>query len=211
MSDLSSDENDPLSFFQIGGIHGLPPTSWNYSGSEGPVSGKRVGYCAHGMVIFPTWHRPYICLFEVRLFTPPLKPLPGHVTIMQQALQQKALKIVGEDPCYDSNQWQEAAKTLRAPYWDWALKEGGGVPPEEVITRRDITVHTPHGPMTMKNPLLSYTFHPEVDQSFRRPFLHWNETLRHPKPECCPRANTNVDELTKYRKFQFLVLMKYIQ
>ena len=70
MSDLSSDENDPLSFFQIGGIHGLPPTSWNYSGSEGPVSGKRVGYCAHGMVIFPTWHRPYICLFEVREFMP---------------------------------------------------------------------------------------------------------------------------------------------
>ena len=27
---------------------------------------RRKGYCTHGTVLFPTWHRPYVALFEVR-------------------------------------------------------------------------------------------------------------------------------------------------
>jgi len=32
------------------------------------ISGFR-GYCAHASVTFPTWHRPYLLLFEARLVT----------------------------------------------------------------------------------------------------------------------------------------------
>ena len=117
-------------------------------------------------------------------------------TPMQQVLQQRALEIVASDSSYDS-QWKRAAEQLRAPYWDWASREGNGVPPEEVIAQRDITIRTPQGTKTMKNPLLSYTFHPKIDPSFRPPFSQWIETLRHPKPRDAPNAQTNVDELVK--------------
>ena len=66
MSDLNSDESDPVSFFQIGGIHGLPPVRWNCAGEEESASDMFEGYCAHSTVLFPTWHRPYVCLFEAR-------------------------------------------------------------------------------------------------------------------------------------------------
>ena len=62
MSKLSQD--DLLSFFQIGGIHGLPYVSWNDSGSE--EVGDWGGYCTHGSNLFPTWHRPYVSTYEVR-------------------------------------------------------------------------------------------------------------------------------------------------
>ena len=59
-------QGDPLSFFQIGGIHGLPPTEWDGSGGSSSA-GSWKGYCTHGMTIFPTWHRPYVALFEASL------------------------------------------------------------------------------------------------------------------------------------------------
>lgn len=59
------DQGDLLSFFQIGAIHGLPHTPWNGSGVKNANSYG--GYCAHGNVLFPTWHRPYLALYEVGL------------------------------------------------------------------------------------------------------------------------------------------------
>jgi tyrosinase len=72
------DQDDPLSYYQVAGkrpqvilerqatdlqgIHGLPQVSWD--GVEG--RGEYPGYCSHAAVTFPTWHRPYIALFEVR-------------------------------------------------------------------------------------------------------------------------------------------------
>jgi hypothetical protein len=44
----------------IKGIHGRPFIEW------GGVTGQYdAGYCAHGSVLFPMWHRPYLALFEV--------------------------------------------------------------------------------------------------------------------------------------------------
>lgn len=76
-----TDENDPLSYYQIAGrnlprfdpqcsnlsltcivlgIHGLPYKAWN------DVEGNdTTGYCTHSSILFPTWHRPYLALFEV--------------------------------------------------------------------------------------------------------------------------------------------------
>ena len=70
-------QDDPLSYYQVagkainpfresieltlGGIHGLPKTPW-----DGVVGrGESPGYCVHAAVTFPTWHRPYLALFEV--------------------------------------------------------------------------------------------------------------------------------------------------
>ena len=59
--------DDPKSFFHIAGFHGLPyrgpgetdPTWWG-------------GYCWHGSVLFPTWHRIYLLYLEDSL-----RSIPG--------------------------------------------------------------------------------------------------------------------------------------
>lgn len=57
-------QEELISFFQIGGIHGLPYIAWDGAGADDPAEAS--GYCTHGSVLFPTWHRPYVALFEVR-------------------------------------------------------------------------------------------------------------------------------------------------
>lgn len=41
----------------------MPFTTWN--GVEPLPGTERSGYCTHSSVLFPTWHRPYLALFEV--------------------------------------------------------------------------------------------------------------------------------------------------
>ncbi|KAF7857179.1 hypothetical protein EAF04_009420 [Stromatinia cepivora] len=55
-------EDDPLSWFQIAGIHGRPYYSWG-NVSWNPAA-PQTGYCTHDDVLFPTWHRPYLALYE---------------------------------------------------------------------------------------------------------------------------------------------------
>lgn len=42
-------------------IHGLPAINWD--NIDGPGQGETGlndgGYCTHGLLSFPTWHRPY--------------------------------------------------------------------------------------------------------------------------------------------------------
>ncbi|RIB00940.1 hypothetical protein C2G38_2128757, partial [Gigaspora rosea] len=67
-SNHSFSENDPTSYYAVASIHGLPyepydllpeedikPTDWHLG--EGRRPG---GYCYHGDILFPTWHRPYV-------------------------------------------------------------------------------------------------------------------------------------------------------
>ena len=56
-------QSDLLSFFQIGGIHGLPNTPWNGAGAKD--ANPYGGYCNHGNVLLPTWRRPYVAVYEV--------------------------------------------------------------------------------------------------------------------------------------------------
>lgn len=44
------------------GIHGVPFEQW---GGVPPADGGQGGYCPHMTILFPTWHRPYIALYEV--------------------------------------------------------------------------------------------------------------------------------------------------
>ena|SRR6266851_447746 len=67
---FTTSQSKPLSHFAIGGIHGLPYHQWEGSGGSHPVSGSQWGgYCTHGSVLFPTWHRPYVALYEVSIFS----------------------------------------------------------------------------------------------------------------------------------------------
>jgi len=58
---------DPNSFFMIGGFHGEPfrGAGWGNSSYWG-------GYCNHGNVLFPTWHRVYLLRIEDAL-----RSIPG--------------------------------------------------------------------------------------------------------------------------------------
>ncbi|KAF9069697.1 tyrosinase [Rhodocollybia butyracea] len=169
-SGKSQDEVD--SFFQIGGIHGLPYIPWDGSGSKPVDSDAWEGYCTHGSVLFPTFHRPYVLLIE-------------------QAIQRAAVNIA-ESYTVDKARYQNAARVLRQPYWDWA---SNAVPPPEVISLDQVTIVNPAGhKVSVPNPLRRYTFHP-IDPSFPEPYASWPTTLRHPLSED-PNATDNVKELT---------------
>jgi len=59
--------DDPRSFFMLGGFHGEP-----FRG-KGKTSGAWWGgYCQHGTVLFPTWHRAYLYALENAL-----RSIPG--------------------------------------------------------------------------------------------------------------------------------------
>ncbi|KAI0322397.1 hypothetical protein OF83DRAFT_1080307 [Amylostereum chailletii] len=152
----TADQSQTASFFQIAGIHGLPYVQWDGSGGSQPLQGSYGGYCTHGSVLFPTWHRPYVALFE-------------------QVLQQTA-KDIAVTYSVDQDRWVDAANNLRQPYWDWA---SNAVPPDEVIALQNVTIITPNGQNTsVANPLTKYTFHP-VESSFYDPYDNWPTTLRH--------------------------------
>ncbi len=52
---------------QFTGIHGKPFIAWDEPPEKGANAGK--GYCTHNSILFSTWHRPYLLLFEVSLST----------------------------------------------------------------------------------------------------------------------------------------------
>lgn len=59
------DISDDQSYHQIAGIHGASWGAWdNDSACDGCESS---GYCPHHSTLFPTWHRPYLALFEVSI------------------------------------------------------------------------------------------------------------------------------------------------
>jgi tyrosinase len=66
--------DDPGSFFVIGGYHGEP-----FRGA-GTTDGQTWwgGYCEHGTVLFPTWHRAYLHRLEKAL-----QSIPGCESVMQ--------------------------------------------------------------------------------------------------------------------------------
>jgi tyrosinase len=65
-----TDQQESLSHFGLGGIHGIPYQAWEGAGGNEPVEGREFGgYCTHGSVVFPTWHRPYVSLYEASIIS----------------------------------------------------------------------------------------------------------------------------------------------
>lgn len=135
-------QTELLSWYQLCGIHGRPYVAWdNVQATPGD---EQSGYCTHSSILFPTWHRPYLALYEQVVYS-----------LMQQ--------IVGEFQAgSDRDRYSTAATTFRIPYWDWAAAppSGQSVLPASVGGSATVQVTAPTGITTIKNPLFSYTFRP---------------------------------------------------
>ena len=134
---------DKSSYYQVSGIHGRPFIPWD---GVSFTPGQNGGYCTHEIVLFPTWHRPYLALYEQILYG-----------IVQQ---------VANEMTQDKATYVAAAKTFRTPYWDWAAPaEGGAVYPSFFKGIWDgshsyLDISLPNGTMRINNPLYAYSFHP---------------------------------------------------
>ena len=58
--------DDPRSYFMLGGFHGEP-----FRGAGWGSSAYWGGYCNHGNILFPTWHRVYLVKLEEALQSVP--------------------------------------------------------------------------------------------------------------------------------------------
>ncbi|KAK3984606.1 hypothetical protein QBC44DRAFT_11279 [Cladorrhinum sp. PSN332] len=134
LSELQNlNETDESSYFAIAGIHGHPHSAWN--GVDHVDGAPITGFCPHGELVFATWHRPYVALFE-------------------QILVSHAVDIASRYPDKLRPEYISAAETLRQPYWDWALS--ATVP--LAATPVNLTVTAPEGPKEIPNPLYNYQF-----------------------------------------------------
>ncbi|KAF4981580.1 hypothetical protein FZEAL_2646 [Fusarium zealandicum] len=103
-----------LSYFQIAGIHGSPETSWDGAppprqNPENPGPGDQPygGYCNHNGLNFPTWHRPYMALFEQCIWD-------NMKDVIDHWLTNHSL------PVEEADRWTASKDKWRMPYWDWA-------------------------------------------------------------------------------------------
>ncbi|KAL9102921.1 MAG: hypothetical protein Q9163_001981 [Psora crenata] len=128
---------DLLSYFQVSGIHGRPYIPW-----DGVQGFYQAGYCTHGSILFPSWHRAYVALFE-------------------QIIWSNAQQIAATYPNMSRSQYQAAAQTLRIPYWDWAVN--ATMP--SLLNQPMVSINTPSGVKDTRNPLLTYAFHPQPSTS----------------------------------------------
>ncbi|GAM33797.1 hypothetical protein TCE0_013r00958 [Talaromyces pinophilus] len=164
----ADDQSDLVSYYEVAGIHGYPYRSWD------GVNGEFItGYCSHGSPIFPTWHRPYLALFEQRIW-------------------QYAQSIAASYPDDQRQAYVDAATTLRVPYWDWAVNPN--MP--ESLEYQAIVINTPTGEQTMDNPLYSYKFHPlplGSDIPNDDPLAKYQETVRSPDPNTGQSRMDNVN------------------
>ncbi|APA08416.1 hypothetical protein SS1G_13364 [Sclerotinia sclerotiorum 1980 UF-70] len=163
-------QSDIRSWYQISGIHGRPYLP--YDGVQATAGDENNGYCTHVSILFPTWHRPYLALYE-------------------QVLHSIVLFIAEQFPTEaERKRYTAAAVNFRVPYWDWAAvpPTGQSVLPPSVSTPI-ITVNGPAGVQTISNPLFSYYFNP-LDPS-ELPDAPYSQTLRYPTSEAASATSQN--------------------
>ncbi|KAK3300469.1 uncharacterized protein B0H64DRAFT_428534 [Chaetomium fimeti] len=140
----------------------------------GLAGNENTGYCAHSSVLFPTWHRPYMALYE-------------------QALYELIQTIATFWPDDKRQRYESAARRFRLPYWDWAATppSGESVLPTSIGGNSFIDVDGPNGFQRIANPLFSYSFNPLDKTVFRSdPWNVWTRTLRSPSSSG-PDARSN--------------------
>ena len=154
----AKDKNDRLSYYQVVGVHGRPFVTWNNFPT--PLL-NQAGFCPHSNTLFGSWHRPYLAIFE-------------------QALYQAVQEVIDEFPSGQRGRWQQAAATLRMPYWDWA-QDGGSNTVPTLIRDQTVTVTKPQGTVTIPNPLYSYSWGNSLPSEMGGgPWNSWPNTLRRP-------------------------------
>ncbi|KAK3320228.1 hypothetical protein B0T19DRAFT_479192 [Cercophora scortea] len=137
-----------LSYFQVAGIHGYPgDLAWNNSAPPDHQRGNKMIYCTHNLITFPTWHRPYMALFE-------------------QSLHNCMLEVIDDDLQFnseaDKKAWIDEASKWRLPYWDWALPSSKGAVPD-LFQPPSVNIRVPAAadgslqePENVPNPLYKY-------------------------------------------------------
>ncbi|TVY40862.1 Tyrosinase [Lachnellula occidentalis] len=158
-----TNQTNMLSWYQISGIHGEPYAPWD-NVQPGPGLGNS-GYCHHVSILFPTWHRPYLALFEQLMYN----------------LVQEIAAMWPAGPVQD--QYVAAGKNFRIPYWDWAAvpSDGNGVLPHIVQDSPSMSVDGPAGTQMIANPLFTYQFKPVDPKAFiYAPYNEQNYVLRYP-------------------------------
>ncbi|KAF4461201.1 hypothetical protein FALBO_12005 [Fusarium albosuccineum] len=154
-----------LSYFQVAGIHAYPLQPWDGAApppkdpTKKPPPGANPygGYCQHNTITFPTWHRPYMLLFEKLVWT--------HMNdIIDEWGLESSLKA----------EWKAAADTWRLPYWDWARKQKYNkkysLPAVLLVDQTTIyPPDKPEGQTGVENPFWGFS-NPEKDNGKPRKF-----------------------------------------
>ncbi|KAM7200214.1 tyrosinase [Naviculisporaceae sp. PSN 640] len=162
------DQQDPQSYYQIAGIHGMPYKAWNgvASTSDWVETEGFGGYCTHSSILFAPWHRPYIALWEQSLYA----------SVQEVASQFPAGELRAK--------YVAAAKDFRAPYWDWAIPPPSDAEafPTFFSSPQISVIDTDGNTKTVSNPLHRYTFHPlnPSPGDFDEYWSRWNYTIRYP-------------------------------
>ncbi|KAI9845231.1 MAG: hypothetical protein M1837_004986 [Sclerophora amabilis] len=162
---------DWWTFYSLSSIHGLPPELWNnvpnLNEGKGKVAGSGRGYCTHGSLVFPTWHRVYVLMFE-------------------QAVAEKMMSIAGKYGEDEKQKYETAAAQFRLPYWDPIMprnptKKSGkldekifGVP--KILSQKRVFVNhwDKSKPKDIENPLQQFSF-PKEDVLREKGRTTWTE------------------------------------
>lgn len=176
---------------------GVPSdTDWSQPGSSGFG-----GYCTHSSILFITWHRPYLALYEQALYA------------SVQAVAQKFPMEGGLRAKYVA-----AAKDFRAPYFDWASQPPKGTLafPESLSSRNTQVVDVDGKTKSINNPLHRFTFHP-VNPSpgdFSAAWSRYPSTVRYPNRLTGASRDERIapilaNELASLRNNVSLLLLSY--
>lgn len=156
-----------LSYFQIAGIHGRPYVSWPENDTELlKLERKRTGrdlfggFCTHSSILFLTWHRPYLALFE---------------SLLRDAMMHVAKQFTPEE---GREKYVAAAEAFRMPFWDWARPDLPVFPTEATKSRvtqvkmpdslrEEYKLTKAGGSVEIPNPLYSYKFQPGTPANIR--------------------------------------------
>ena len=162
-------QTSATSYYQIAGIHGVPRQNYDNVGQCAACSGTD-GYCTHDSILFPSWHRAYMALFE-------------------QQFVSIANNIANNWPTSGAPttraEMQGAASTIRFPYWDWAAIPRAGLPSfPNLITQSSVTIRTQTGTRSIANPLFRHDF-ADSSRLVYTPFINQDRTFR------WPTANSN--------------------
>ncbi|KAI5776389.1 hypothetical protein EDC01DRAFT_479471 [Geopyxis carbonaria] len=125
----------PTSWYALAGIHGGPFEPWN--GELDGRGSKEGWYCTHSSVIFLTWHRPYLAIFEQELYN-----CVQSVLKTFSAEKQKTLKPLADN--------------FRMPYWDWALYPN--LPKDLTTPKIQVTYGKTGEKKSINNPLYNYKY-----------------------------------------------------
>ncbi|KAK0657015.1 common central domain of tyrosinase-domain-containing protein [Cercophora newfieldiana] len=197
----SLDEQQLASYYQVAGIHGMPYKPWNGVGSttNWASSSGFGGYCTHSSILFITWHRPYMALYEQALY--------ASVQTVAQRFTAGALR----------DRYVAAAKDFRAPYFDWAIPPPAGSTafPTAIASPNVSVVDVDGRTRTIVNPINRFVFHP-VNPSpgdFNANWSRYRETVRYPdrsgRSQDARIAPILANELASLRSNVSLLLLSY--